>query len=62
MQVEDFDFEEYEKALKTKPDYILDQCYDMIMQISEDSIISLYTCFDNFLFQDTSVRLNFPEH
>ena len=52
MQEEDFDFEEYEKTLKSKPDYILDQCYDMIMHISEDSIISLYTCFDNFLFQD----------
>lgn len=52
MQDENFDFKEYEKALKSKPDYILDQCYDMIMHISEDSIISLYTCFDNFLFQD----------
>lgn len=52
MQEEDFDFEEYEKTLKSKPDYILDQCYDMIMHISEDSIISLYTSFDNFLFQD----------
>lgn len=52
MQEEDFDFEEYEKALKSKPDYILDQCYDMIMHISEDSIIRLYTYFENFLFQD----------
>lgn len=52
MQEEYFDFEEYEKAIKSKPDYILDQCYDMIMHISEDSIISLYTYFDNFLFQD----------
>ncbi len=56
MQEEDFDFEEYEKALKSKPDYILDQCYDMIMHISEDSIISLYTSFDNFLFQDIDYR------
>jgi hypothetical protein len=52
MQDKNFDFKEYEKAVKSKPDYILDQCYDMIMHISEDSIISLYTCFDNFLFQD----------
>jgi len=41
MQVEDFDFEEYEKALKTKPDYILDQCYDMIRNHRDRYLIYL---------------------
>lgn len=44
--------EEYENALKAKPDYILDQCYNLITNILEDNIIRLYTCIDNFLFQD----------
>ena len=44
--------EEYENALKANPDYILDQCYNLITNILEDNIIRLYTCIDNFLFQD----------
>lgn len=52
MLEEDFDFIDYENALKAKPDYILDQCYNFITNLLEDNIIRLYTCIDSFLFQD----------
>jgi hypothetical protein len=52
MMEEEFNSMEYEIAMKVKHDFVLNQCYDLIMNILEDNIIHLYTCINNFLFQD----------
>ena len=48
----DLNMETYEKTLEERPLHPVEQCYSNIKEIINDSIISLYNSFDNFIFQD----------
>ena len=49
---DDFDWEAYEKAVREAPLYPAEQCYRLIEEVIDDSIIRLYDSIDNFIFQD----------